>query len=294
MYNLSIFFNAIRGALYPRGLPQQAVDGFEFLITENQKYKLTTPQLAYVLATAYHETAHTMQPVREGLAKTNAGAMRAVTKLYERGGIRKNYALPHPVTKQSYYGRGYVQITHFYNYEWASKVTGVDCVSDPDKVLEKQHAATILFRGMIEGAFSKGQRLALYINDAVTNYVGARRIVNGTDKKDLIASHAQEIEEALLLAKKSTAKSGSLPISGKKPLQSTTNIAAGAAVALPTIQAVNDSVKTAQDALQAGRGVLDVMQAISSQPTLWVFIVAAVAAWWIIKERKKKSYELGV
>ena len=50
--------------------------------------------LAYVLATAFHETGEDMQPVREGFASTDQGSINAVTSLYNRGIIGENYALP--------------------------------------------------------------------------------------------------------------------------------------------------------------------------------------------------------
>jgi putative chitinase len=60
--------------------------------------------LAYCLATAYHEVDKTMQPIEE----------------YGKGKTRpygKEYGKPHPITGKVYYGRGFVQLTWYENYE---------------------------------------------------------------------------------------------------------------------------------------------------------------------------------
>ncbi len=75
-----------------------------------------------MLATAYWETAQTMEPIEE----------------YGKGAGRP-YGEPDPATEQTYYGRGYVQLTWLPNYEKASKeiydiefdAGGVDLVNNP-------------------------------------------------------------------------------------------------------------------------------------------------------------------
>jgi hypothetical protein len=290
--NKAAFFERLRGSLYKDRLPQQAVDGLEFLLDHSKEYELEIPQLAYILATVYHETGRKMQPVREGFATTNAGAIKAVTALYNRGGIKTNYALPDFKTGKSYYGRGYEQLTWKVNYEKTGKELGFDLVNNPDLMLEKHVAAKSLFTGMLTGRYT-GKRLTHYIKGEMKDYYNARRIINGTDKAKSIAGYAAAFEKALFVASDSDSKERVIP-TGKKSIQSTTNIAAGAAVALPTIQLINEGNKAAQDALQAGRGFADILQAIVAQPVLWVFIGVAIAAWWIIKERNKKAYEDGV
>lgn len=131
---------------------------------------LPRDQAAYVLATAWHETAHTMEPVREAywLSET----------------WRKSNLRYYP-----YYGRGFVQITWQANYKKASRKLGKDFVSDPDAVMEPRASAEILVTGMKEGWFT-GKKLSDYVVDDAFLYVGARRIVNGTDKANKIAGHA--------------------------------------------------------------------------------------------------------
>jgi len=124
---------------------------------------------AYILATAYHETAHTMKPVREYGGETY---------------LKKKKYYP-------YVGMGYVQLTWLYNYEKATKKLGVDFVSRPSLLLLPEHAVRILVLGMTEGWFT-GKKLSDY-----TDYKSMRRIVNGTDKADLIASYAVEYEKQL-------------------------------------------------------------------------------------------------
>lgn len=131
-------------------------------------------QAAYVLATAYWETARTMRPVREYGGEA-----------YLRG--KKYYP---------YVGMGYVQLTWKRNYERASKELGVDFVSAPKKLLEPQYAAPILVRGMKEGWFT-GKRLDNYITLQRSDFRNARRIVNGTDKAASIAAIARDYDAAL-------------------------------------------------------------------------------------------------
>ena len=145
------------------------------LIEAGRERGLLRNQMAYVLATAYHETAHTMKPINE-----MGGDKYLRSKKY-----------------WPYIGRGYVQITWKVNYEKAGKVLGVDFVSKPELLLKAEYAAPIIIAGMVEGWFT-GKKLSDYITLQKSDFKGARRIVNGTDKADLIAGYAREYDKALL------------------------------------------------------------------------------------------------
>ena len=62
---------------------------------------------------------------------------------------------------------------------------------DPKKLLEPVYSAEILVIGSRDGWFT-GKKLSDYITLAKSNYVSARRIINGTDKALLIAGYAKE------------------------------------------------------------------------------------------------------
>ena len=160
------------------------------------KHGLLRNQAAYVLATAWHETARTMKPVRETLAKTDAKAKEILTKAWKAGKL--------PWVKADYwssgwFGRGYVQLTHKANYERAGKKLGVDLVKNPSLAMEPKIAAEVLVLGSKEGWFT-GRRLIDFITLTRSDYVGARKIINGTDKSDLIASYAKQYDALLKAA----------------------------------------------------------------------------------------------
>lgn len=145
------------------------------LIEAGRKRGLLRNQMAYVLATAFHETAHTMKPINE-----MGGEKYLQSKKY-----------------WPYIGRGYVQITWRQNYERASKELGVNFVSEPKLLLKAEYAAPIIIAGMSEGWFT-GKKLSDYITLQKSDFKGARRIVNGTDKAELIAGYAKQYDKALL------------------------------------------------------------------------------------------------
>lgn len=131
-------------------------------------------QAAYVLATAYHESAHTMKPVRE------------------YGGepyLRKKKYYP-------YVGMGYVQLTWKANYEKASRKLGVDFVTNPTLLLKPEYAAKILVIGSRDGWFT-GKKLSDYITLQKSDFKGARRIINGTDRASDIAKYAVQYDALL-------------------------------------------------------------------------------------------------
>jgi predicted chitinase len=98
--------------------------------------------------------------------------------------------------KAAFYGRGFIQITWVGNYARMSVILGVDFVNNPELAADPKHAADIMWEGMIRGLFT-GKSLADYISEGSVDYKGARRIVNGTDKDDLIAEYAAIFEKAL-------------------------------------------------------------------------------------------------
>lgn len=149
------------------------------IIDECQREGLTLQQAAYVLATAYWETAHTVKPVQEAFWLSDNWR-------------RKN------LRYYPWHGRGYVQLTWEKNYRRASKEIGVDLVSDPREAMNPDTAARVLVSGCKNGWFT-GKKLSDYITDGKSDYINARRVVNGTDKAKAIAALAEEYEESLRL-----------------------------------------------------------------------------------------------
>lgn len=190
------FFDDVRVSLFKGSLTQGQVDGLNTLLNIwIAGYDDFRPEmLAYCLATAFHETARTMQPIEE------YGTDARAEKLYGPTGRNPTRARKMGNTRKGdgarYKGRGYVQLTWKVNYRKAGKVVGVDLVADPKAALEPNIAARILYQGCLEGWFT-GRKLSDYINDRETDYVDARRVVNGTDRASQIARYASKFEAAI-------------------------------------------------------------------------------------------------
>jgi predicted chitinase len=131
-------------------------------------------QIAYVLATADHETNHTFKPVTEAYWLPDPDAY-----------LKKHHANYYP-----YYGRGYVQLTWDYNYKKYSKLVGEDLLKHPELALKPELALFVLVHGFKTGAFT-GRKISDFINAHVTDFVKARYCINGKDKAQEIAALAQ-------------------------------------------------------------------------------------------------------
>lgn len=141
--------------------------------------------VAYGLATSFHETAQTMQPVREiGRGKGKA------------------YGLPGKHRGQIAYGRGDVQLTWDRNYARADAELGLKgaLIANYDMALDTAISARIMVEGMLEGWFT-GKRLADYLPASgfatLAQFGAARRIINGADRASQIAAVAAVFQDAL-------------------------------------------------------------------------------------------------
>ena len=180
-------------------LSQEAVDNIDLIVETCEKYGLSYPQTAYVLATVAWETARTFKPIEEygkgkgrkyGTLYTNSKGQKY--GIAGSGGNTYLYSdYPH-----LYYGRGFVQLTHWVNYKFAGEQLGIDLINNPDLASEPKYAAEILVKGSINGWFTS-KKLSDYINDKKKDYINARRVINGLDKAQLIANYAVVFEKAL-------------------------------------------------------------------------------------------------
>lgn len=196
-FDLAAFFTTMRqGKLLGPTLSDNEVQGCKAIIAACKGWPVAWT--AYALATAYHETAGTMQPIRE------YGGPAYFRRMYDPQGSRPALARKHgnttPGDGAKYYGRGYVQLTWKCNYERAQEELGVSFVSHPDLALEPAHAAAIMARGMSEGWFT-GKSLKTYLpttgKATHTQFKEARRIINGTDRAADVATYAVEFQRAL-------------------------------------------------------------------------------------------------
>lgn len=179
------FFDHLRNTnILGPALIQNEVDGCNILLDAMGNAYWGRGWAAYGLATAYHETAGTMQPIRE----------------YGRG-KGKAYGKPQKYS-QAAYGRGYVQLTWDKNYEVADEALGLGgkLLANFDLALVPSIASRILVRGMQDGWFT-GKKLGDYMPIDAIGDAGAfkkcRPIVNGNDRDTLIANDAVVFSAAL-------------------------------------------------------------------------------------------------
>jgi putative chitinase len=192
-YDRKHFFDTVRKDLFNGTLTQSQVDGMNYLLEvwewafETNNPNDGTMWLAYALATFYHETAYTMQPIEE----------------YGRGS-GKSYGKPAGPYGQCYYGRGFVQLTWEENYKNGQKYLkdryGKDCQIHPvaSNALDAETSALVSYDGMVYGWFT-GVGLPKYLSKSkgIEDPVNARRIVNGTDKASTIAGYYWKFKSAL-------------------------------------------------------------------------------------------------
>lgn len=192
MINKDIFYKKIRSLFKVLNKDQMA--GLESLLAAWEKSYLANPPeyLAYCLATAYHETAQTMQPIEE----------------YGRGQGRA-------YGKTGFWGRGYVQLTWKANYVKATKClnkAGIECdlVKNPKQAMDETIAAYVMYQGMIDGWFT-GKKLSNYFDADSHDPVHARRIINGMDCADKIAGYYKIFKPAIVIVP--DAPAANIPVS---------------------------------------------------------------------------------
>ncbi len=190
--NKEKFYDMIR-PLWKNKLSQEVVDQIEWAWPTWETKPWPLPYMAYGLATAYHETAHTMMPVTEYGPKSYFSKYDPGTKLGKQLGNTE------PGDGYRYRGRGYVQITGRANYVRAGEKLGISLRDYPDKALDREVARQIFARGCNEGWFT-GKKFSDYLDKSPPDYTNCRRVINGTDKAKTIAGYALDFERALKLA----------------------------------------------------------------------------------------------
>lgn len=189
---------------------------------EGLKYILSTaigdssveliPELAYMLATTKHETAHTYMGISEFGQGRGRPYGREITVIDPT--TQKVY-------KNTYYGRGYVQLTWGFNYQrldhhlghgifphrnqtreesynrgFTISAPAKSLYLNPEMALEKENSYVGLVWGMQQGIYT-GRTIGQYISSGNIDYFNARRVINGTDRAADIAAYAEDFEVIL-------------------------------------------------------------------------------------------------
>ena len=190
MINREKFFKNLRIALFDK-FSQLQVDSINAILDEVEAQGVTDiRQIAYIFSTAYHEAFD--------YSGKQTGTIQRIVPIQEGGS--KTYLQGKPY--YPYIGYGFVQLTWLANYKKYQNIIskidrfkGYDIIKNPESVQDIKLAAFILVHGMVNGSFT-GKKLSDYIGKKC-DFVGARRIINGTDKASLIGSHASAFLTAL-------------------------------------------------------------------------------------------------
>ena len=199
--DLKVFYDRCRSGLLSDGgkLDQGEFEGLAATLAYCEYRGLRVADVAYILATDFHETAGTMQPIEE--YGGNAYFFRMYDPQGSRPTLAKRNGNVNPGDGVKYRGRGKVQITWRGNYARVGRLLGLDLEGNPDLALHLNIAVRIEVDGMINGWFT-GRKLSDYLprrgKASRENFRRARPIINGTDKAALIAGYAVEFQDYLI------------------------------------------------------------------------------------------------
>lgn len=190
--NRKILLSEIKTSLFSGKLTSSQIEGIKFKLDAFDKFQISDFRWrAYMLATSYHETAKTMQPIEEW----GKGAGKSYGKKIKQNGQ------PYTWPDQIYYGRGDVQLTWYENYEIMGKLLGIPLLEQPELALKPDVSARIMIEGMTRGKSNRGDftgvSLENYFNEVKDDPVHARRIINGLDKANLIATYHNKFLTAI-------------------------------------------------------------------------------------------------
>lgn len=307
-FDQKTFFDYVRRAPFGNRLSQSQVDGIGTILAAWQAQCPGGDDrwLAYILATAFHETGSKMQPVREGFAKTDVQARRVVAA--------RSYGKPDPVTGEVYYGRGHVQLTWPVNYKTLGRVLGQPLYEHPDLALDPTISAHILVEGMIRGASGKGdftgKSLENYFSSGKDDPEGARHIINGTDKASLIAGYHRNFLDSIAAARAAAkvkappapSDGAARPSAAAREAASDQSAETASAAPSPHFQA-GDKPPLHRDpttigAIVAGLGgsagvIGTIVNQVSNPWALAAFAIVAVGLFLIVTGRLKIRYDSG-
>jgi len=212
------FFEGVKSRLFDGKLTASQSEGLEAIVSEFERRELDDFRwLAYILATAHHETGKKMQPVEENLNYSQQGLADTFPtrcSIYPKDTPRKpnakaisiarkpvaiaNYVYAHKNGNGDensgdgwkFRGRGLPQTTGRINYK------RFDCEYVPDKMLELDFSVKSMFKGMIEGVYTT-VKLSDCFGVTKEDAIKARLIINGRDKAGLIAGYYTEYLHAL-------------------------------------------------------------------------------------------------
>lgn len=177
-------------------LSQSRVDGIEAILSACEQLP-DLRQRAYVLATIFHETAKTMQPIEE----YGKGAGHDYGKKLKMGG-GPGKRIPYTTPDQIYFGRGHTQNSWYENYEMLTRLAKAsghdwDFLNHPELLLQTGPSLWATILCMRKGYYT-GVGLDKYFNGSKIDWVNARKIINGLDTADKIASYGQTFYKALV------------------------------------------------------------------------------------------------
>lgn len=193
------FFNFIRVHLFSR-LSQRQVIGIEAILDQAAMFRMSNTYLAYILATAHHETGGALYPVIEKGSKDYF--LKYDVRTPSRRRRKRNIKMGNDKVGDGYRyrGRGFVQLTFKNNYIRAGKRIGIDLKSYPHLALGLEASAKILVEGMRYGWFTGKALRDFDLGKGKLDFVKARKVVNGDDRAILISNYAKMYYYALYCA----------------------------------------------------------------------------------------------
>jgi hypothetical protein len=180
---------------------REIVKNINIYVDKNREM-LTIYELSYMFATARHE-AYNYTIAEYFSAAPEIGSVSYFDKydpVLAASAAHRERAIGNGNTVQGdgfkYRGRGLVHLTWKNNYQKAKDYFGIDFVGSPEEAAGFKNSVPIMIWGMKEGIFTN-QKLGTYVNNTTKDYQGARKVINGSDQKVLIASYATKFEAIL-------------------------------------------------------------------------------------------------